>query len=149
MLWNRRAAMCKDTSTLLFQTAAGMSVTLSASHLGRASAHSPTPTPPPRISDCLSSFAPNLDQILRQLKTCEEFIYFHVCPVQQTGSRITLLWGCAVLLLLAARDVHSNEAKYKPISSHCLAVPSALVRRCSRHLIIRTCPSQDFFMLTV
>lgn len=44
---NRRAAMCRDTSTLLSQTAAGMSANLSASHLCHASAHSPPPSIPP------------------------------------------------------------------------------------------------------
>lgn len=54
MLWcgNRRAAMCRDTGTLLSQTAAGMSVNLSASHLCYISAHCPPPSfhrhhPPP------------------------------------------------------------------------------------------------------
>lgn len=55
--------MCRDTGTLLFQTAAGMSMNLSASHLRHASAHSRSiPHPPPRINDCLSSFAPNHDR---------------------------------------------------------------------------------------
>lgn len=34
--------MCRETGTLLFQTAAGMSMNLSGSHLRHASAHSPT-----------------------------------------------------------------------------------------------------------
>lgn len=50
--------MCADTGTLLLQTAAGLSMNLSASHLCPASA---TP-PPPQINDCLSSFAPDHDQ---------------------------------------------------------------------------------------
>lgn len=56
--------MCAHTGTLLLQTAAGMSMNLSASHLRPASAHSlPNPPPtPPQINDCLSSFAPNHDQ---------------------------------------------------------------------------------------
>lgn len=62
-LWcrNRRAAMCAHTGTLLLQTAAGLRMNLSASHLCPASAPFPPP-PPPQINDCLSSFAPNHDQ---------------------------------------------------------------------------------------
>lgn len=48
--------MCADTGTLLLQTAAGMSMNLSASHL------CPAWAPPSQINDCLSSFAPNHDQ---------------------------------------------------------------------------------------
>lgn len=51
--------MCADTGTLVLQTAAGMSMNLSASHLCPASAPIP---PPPQINDCLSSFTPNHDQ---------------------------------------------------------------------------------------
>lgn len=59
--------MCAHTGTLLLQTAAGMSMNLSASHLRPASAHSLPKPPhhhptPPQINDCLSSFAPNHDQ---------------------------------------------------------------------------------------
>lgn len=63
--------MCTDAATLLFQTAAGMSMNLSASHLCRAMPRpaprlpAPGPSPPtqrPRINDCLPSFAPNHDR---------------------------------------------------------------------------------------
>lgn len=70
--------MCRDTGTLLSQTAAGMSVNLSASHLCSASAHPPHlsllhPHPPPKINDCLSSFAPNHDQDAEAI----ENVYFN------------------------------------------------------------------------
>lgn len=54
--------MCADTGTLPLQTAAGMSMNLSASHLCPASAPIPPAPTPPQINDCLSSFVPNHDQ---------------------------------------------------------------------------------------
>lgn len=62
MLWcrNRRAAMCRDAGTLYSQTAAGMSMNLSASHLCSPPLL-PLSNPPPRINDCLPSFTPNQD----------------------------------------------------------------------------------------
>lgn len=88
--------MCTDAATLLFQTAAGMSMNLSASHLCHASArarrpipapHSPThpaiqpSTHRPRINDCLPSFAPNHDRDAEAIENvysdCENPPCFH------------------------------------------------------------------------
>lgn len=61
--------MCRDTGTLLFQTAAGMSVNLSASHLCHASAHSPSiPTHYPELMTASPHLHPIMTRMQRQLK---------------------------------------------------------------------------------
>lgn len=61
--------MCRDTGTLLFQTAAGMSMNLSASHLCRASAHSlSVSTHRPELMTAFLHLHPIMTRMLRQLK---------------------------------------------------------------------------------
>lgn len=61
--------MCRDTGTLLFQTAAGMSVNLSASHLCHASAHSPSiPTHHQELMTASPHLHPIMTRMPRQLK---------------------------------------------------------------------------------
>lgn len=65
--------MCADTGTLPLQTAAGMSMNLSASHLCPASAPipstPPTPTPAhPKLMTASPHLCPIMTRMLRQLK---------------------------------------------------------------------------------
>lgn len=93
-LWcrNRRAAMWRDTGTLLFQTAAGMSMNLSASHLCHASAHSPSiPTHRPELMTASPHLHPIMTRMLRQLKM---FIPIaKTLHVPQSGL-FSLWWDC-------------------------------------------------------
>lgn len=94
MLWcrNRRAAMCRDTGTLLFQTAAGMSVNLSASHLCHASAHSPSiPTHHPELMTASPHLHPIMTGMLRQLKMFTPIA--KTLHVPQSGL-FSLWWDC-------------------------------------------------------
>lgn len=61
--------MCRVTGTLLSQTAAGMSMNLSASHLCYASAHSPSiPTHHPELMTASPHLHPIMTRMLRQFK---------------------------------------------------------------------------------
>lgn len=94
MLWcrNRRAAMCRDTGTLLFQTAAGMSVNLSASHLCHASAHSPSiPTHNPELMTASPHLHPIMTRMPRQLKMFTPIA--KTLHVPQSGL-FSLWWDC-------------------------------------------------------
>lgn len=94
MLWcrNRRAAMCRDTGTLLFQTAAGMSVNLSASHLCHASAHSPSiPTHNPELMTASPHLHPIMTRMQRQLKMFTPIA--KTLHVPQSGL-FSLWWDC-------------------------------------------------------
>lgn len=94
MLWcrNRRAVMCRDTGTLLFQTAAGMSMNLSASHLCHASAHSCSiPTHCPELMTASPHLHPIMTRMLRQLKMFTPIA--KTLHVPQSGL-FSLWWDC-------------------------------------------------------